>query len=752
MQSNRLNFTIGIVLGIMAGFLMMQGCGKITGDFNTNQLPTVEIVNVPGDAWGVDTTHHYAMPFEISAFGQPTVILSMSGTEMVANSETVYYLDSAGTHTFARDVVYTMDYAGGTLTALADGGMELGTEYLIDFSFLVDNYYVFSYAPQVHWVGYDADGFVDHYSYADVTDTAFISAFRAAADPQLFIRQNEGSFVWYDTTAMEARIYLLTEAGNTTEHIFLVKATDNLGAESQNIAFKTFYRSNNPPNNPQIKPIEAPDAALTQDYVLADTLFCLDSLTGQWQGISFNWMSNDPDDKELYLIPLEFSYYLVKAPGDTIWSWSDSSWSETQQIQLFGLETGSYAFSVWVRDDAYTLCQQPATISFKVIRPTFEHHILMVDETTDQGPYEIVGDSVIDNFWLTLLQNLEGELDNDNYALDGVDVYFKDNSNNNDATIQANPLPYALIGQYQLVIIYNDDHTTANFTYIANRDSVLMDYLDVGGNLWIEGRRILSGWYSGNTNVVVDISSTSLMGQYLQIESGYRAFQATPTQSGEFRGAIPVLLGLPELTVDSTKVAALSNLNPLVNRTRLPEIDYYTTGDQAVTLYAFNSVTADTIATSPYAYDEDSEVADFATPTQCTIRPLHEGILAVYRVYNATLGMEAEINNFNSTEIFVSYPYGQPWLDSDSLEVDYKYDPVSDLHLKPVALRFENQPRITNTFDYRGFTITYYTYTLGYRTALFGFPLYFMDDPAAAQAVVKDMLNWFFYPTLHWSI
>lgn len=742
---------MGFVSGIIAGFLLIQGCGKVTGDFNTNQLPAVEIVNVPGDAWGVDTTHHYAMPFDIIDFGQPVGILSMQGAEMVANSEAVYYLDSAGTHSFARDVDYTMDYTAGTLTALAGGDMELATEYLIDFSFLVDNFYVFSYAPQIHWVGYDADGFVDHYSYADVTDIAFISAFREAEDPQLYIRQNEASIVWYDTTAMEARIYLLTEAGDTTEHIFMVRATDNRGAESQNIAFKTFYRSNNLPNNPRIKPIEEPDAAFTQNYVVTDTLFSLDSLTGQWQGISFNWLSDDPDDKELYQIPLEFSYFLIKAPGDTIWSWSDPTWSETQQIQLFGLETGSYVFHVWVRDDAFTLCQEPATISFRVVRPTFQHHILMVDETANSGPFEIVGDNVIDAFWLSILQDLEGTLENENYVLDGVDVYFKDNSNTSSQAVNSSPLPYALIGQYRLVIIYNDDSSPSSPTYITNRDLVLMDYLDVGGNLWIEGRKILGGWYPGTADSLIELSTTSLLRRYVQIESGYLAVQQG-AQDGEFIGAIPVLPGLPAFMVDSSKVDMLFLLPAPVDRTRLPEIDYYTISDNATTLFAYNSVTADTVATFPYVYNEDAAVASFATPTQCTIHPLKTGILAVYRVYNVTLDIEADINIFNSTEIFVSYPYGQPWSNTHILEVDYKYDPVSEKHLKPVALRYENQPRITSTIEYQGITITYYTYTLGYRTALFGFPFYFMDDQEDAEAVVKEMLDWFFYPTLHWAL
>jgi len=762
MLSKRFKLALGLGLGLVAGFLILQGCGKVTGDYNANQPPTVEIVNVPQDAWGVDTTYHYGMPFTLGAYGQPVVILSMQGSTMMENTEIVYSEDRQDTFQRGDDQDYTMDYAAGTLTPVAGGAMQPDSTYLIDFSFLVDNYYVFSYAPLIHWVGYDPDGFIDHYSYADVTDTAFIAAFRAASDPNLYVRQHEGEMTWHDTTAMEARIYLLTTEGDTTEHLFFVKGVDNMQAESQNIAFKTFYRSNNAPNNPQIKPVEAPDAEYTQNYVVQDTLFSLDNLTPLWLGISFSWKSSDPDDKELYQIPLQFTHYLVKTPGDTIWSWSDSTWTDTKQIQLYGLETGSYVLSAWTRDDGYTLCAAPATITFNVIRATFEHHILMVDETVNSGYLEVPGDT-INAFWQSVLQNLEGELDNDNYVMDGVDVRFKDNSNTNDPALKSCPIPYALIAQYKLVMIYNDDHTDANKdVYIPNRDQVLARYLNIGGNVWIEGRRILLGWYSFSQGVEAPLGTNQLLGTYMRMETGFVSNKTDPTQKSEFKGALPVVEGLPEMQVDSNRVKQITiGLAPADNRSLLPEVDWFTRSEatsgqgtgQSVTLYTYNSITADTIATSPYVYNEDSEVAEGATPAQCTVVPDKDGLLAVYRVENTTKGVMGEVENFSPTEIIVSYPYGQPWVDSDVLEVDYKYDPISQMHLKPVAGRFENQPRISNTIEIQGQTITYYTYVLGYRTAVFTFPLFFMkNDQGQVEAVVKDMLDWFFYPTIHWQL
>ncbi len=746
MADKQLKRAAGIVVVFLVGLGILQGCGQISGDFNANQPPLVELVNVPQDASDSTTTQHNGMPFNALP-GQPVVILSMQGAVMLENSETVYLQNPGNPLVSGTD--YTMDYAAGTLTALTSGSMIADTTYFIDFSFRIANYYVFSYAPTIHWVGYDPDGFVDHYRYADVTDSAFIAGFRAAANPQSYVAQNQSQLVWYDTTAMEARIYLLTTEGDTTEHLFFVKAVDNLGSESQNLAYKTFFRSNNAPANPSIKPLENPDTDFIQHFVVQDTLFCLDNLTPNWQGISFNWKSSDPDDKELYQIPLEFSYYLVKTPGDTIWAVSDSSWSETKQIQLFGLETGSYTFSVWVRDDAYTLSAEPATVSFKVVRPTFQFHLLVVDETINQGIFEASGDSIA-NFWYDLLSNLEGQLDYDNYLMDGVDVRFLDNSNTNNMVIS--PIPYSLIGQYKLVLIYDDDHVQiTSADYIENRNRVLSDYLDIGGRVWIEGRRVLTGSY-GYSNGPINISSSDFMGAYMQLETAFGTNRQAPGQLSEFIGAISVFEGMPDLQVDTNRVNLINDPGTTDPRL-LMEVDWFTRSDEAVSLYTFNSVTADTIATSPLVYGEDSEVESGSNPVQCIVLPTHTPVLGIYRVENITKGVMGQVSNFNTTQIMVTYPYGEPWTDTDVLEVDYRYDPVSEMHLKPVAIRYENQPRVTQTIEIQGQSYTYYTTTLGYRTSIFTFPLFFMQNEAGqAEVVARDMLNWFFYPTIHWAI
>jgi hypothetical protein len=784
-------------------FTLLQGCGKIRGDYYANQAPSVQIVNVPQNAADSTLTQQNGMPFSIpDSIENDTVyiaILSMQGTTMMPGSEKVYANDPNSLFRFGQDydVVYgaswtdTVRLSNQTIQLIAHnnvqgalrilptppGSMLRNTTYHIDFRFNVENYYVFSYAPTLHWVGYDGDGFIDRYYYADVTDQAFITEFKIREDlnPPTHMayyaanQHNPAIFVWHDTTAMQARIYLLTEAGETTEHLFFVKAVDNGSANSSPLEsqpdYKTFYRSNNPPNNPQIKQLLDPETSYALNYLSPDTLFSLDEITANWEGISFNWKSNDPDDKSLYKIPLQYSYFVIKAPGDTLWAWSDSTWTETNQVQLCGLASGSYVLSVWCRDDAYTQCAQSANAFFNVVKATFEHHILVIDETYsgiflyELGPPPTFPPSYADSlnkFWIDLLTDLQGELDNDNYVMDGVDVYFKDNSNPNaDPAMQANPIAYALIGKYKLVLIYHDSHGGASTgvlaqTYRINRDKVLADYLDVGGRLWYEGRNLLAGSF-GKALGPAAISSTEFLGAYMQLEYGSTGNMSTSSYTPEFIGGNPSIPGFPTVIPDSNRVKMVWWSSSFTNRRIMPEVDWFNRSDQAVALYTFNSITANPPDTT--YLNEDSPVAAGATPVHCAVTPLHSPILEVFEVKNVTRSVIGQIESFNPTSIQVSYPFGQPWRSSDTLQVDYRYNRISVAHLKPVAVRYENQRTVLQYTTINGVQVPNYVTTLGYRTSIFGFPFYFMkNDQGQVKDLVKEMLNWFFYPGLHYNI
>lgn len=779
---------ICFVLAAAIGLAIMQGCGQLYGDYYPNQPPIVEIVNVPLDAAGTSLTRHYGMPFTIPALDSAIAILNIEGAVMEPDSlpievyrfiadTTINGIDTTIVNTkityIGNGVDYTIDDVAGTLTAHTGGEIIADTSltYLIDFAFSIDNYYVFSYAPTIHWSGYDPDGFIDHYSYADVYDTTFVNGFKAELDqsggnPEAYFAAHQNEFTWVDTTSMQARIYLLTAGDEITEHIFFLRAFDNNDppAVSQGLVFKTYFRSNQKPNNPMIKPMEESDEAFALNYVVTDTLFCLDELASPWAGISFNWTASDPDDKELYKIPLEYTYYLVKTPNDTIENWCNSDWAEIQQIQLFGLNDGSYTFSVWVRDDGLTPCEEPATIKFTTVRPTFEYHILIVDEsqnfTNTNQPYELKPKNAAFDLYMDILGNLEGQLEYDNFTMNGVDVRVLDRSV--ETNYINSPIPYNLIGKYKLVLILDDDRSATNADYIVNRNTVLKDYLDIGGRVWIEGRRLFTSYgyatsYPDSTINIMSSAGTSprILADYFQLEMGfatdyiqYVALQVVP----EFQAALPSVSGFPLLAVDSAKVGMINNVQ---DSTVLIDVDWFTRADEATTLYNYKSVTSDTSRPegTPFVYDDTCTVLPNASPMQCTVIPSHDKLLQIYSVVNVTKGVVGGIVNFNSEQITVSYSFGEPWDPADTVIADYKYDPISDFHLKPVAVRYEDQVRVVSQVDIGGVTVTQISYRLGYRTSLFTFPLFFMNnDEGQVEEVFKQMLNWFFYPTIHWNL
>ena len=136
----------------------------------------------------------------------------------------------------------------------------------------------FSYAPEVHWQGYDSDGFVNGYEYHDDASVEAVEAYQAGdATLQAYI-DNLDESIWVSTDEASQVIYLLTEEGDTTEHVFMVRCVDNLGMHSE-VKVRTFYRTNQRPNPPVLRwslhDLRCDDGTDGYDtlYTVCDTLF-----------------------------------------------------------------------------------------------------------------------------------------------------------------------------------------------------------------------------------------------------------------------------------------------------------------------------------------------------------------------------------------------------------------------------------------------------------------------------------------------
>jgi hypothetical protein len=100
-------------------------------------------------------------------------------------------------------------------------------------------------------------------------------------------------------------------------------------------------------------------------------------------------------------------------------------------------------------------------------------------------------------------------------------------------------------------------------------------------------------------------------------------------------------------------------------------------------------------------------------------------------------------------QVEVEYESTVYWEKGDDVIVDYIYNPTSDAHLKPCAIRYEY-------YEVYNFTVL----ALYYRTAVFTFPLSFMNNYNSLEEeqsgeigrvdnVFYEMLDWFLYPDVH---
>lgn len=603
----------------------------------------------------------------------------------------------------------------------------------------------FSNAPIVYWKGRDSDGFVERYYYADVTDSS------ALLNPREYI-----PFIpreaWVLTVATFDTVHLLTESGLKTEHIFYLKCQDDRGAESD-VAIRTFYRTNHAPRIPQIKWSTSDDSTFGRNVTLSDTFYCLEEVTDDWAGLGFTWRSNDPDDKELYRIPLQYMYYLEKTPHDTVWEWVSHDWTEHQSVTLTGLETGNYRLTVWARDDGYELCAdsisntpKPASIVFNVYKPTFERPVLLYNVTveTATSPFDEQGvtGSMVGDTYKSLIDAYKA-------AHPGFTYEYIHQANRNSKYWYK-----SYLGRFQLIILFNERyaHNVSPWTDSSRAaDAALADYLRVGGKIWIVGDFLQKNKliYADNSGLMR--LSNCTWGQVPIAGNGDKANFA------EFTGAVAGVYDLKfradTLSIDTSKTSpAFDRLwrNNYKLKPLMPGVDNLTAGDGVETAYFFKSYT-DTA--NGVMYDRPASVVDTIgamyyppTPMDCMIKLDNIRVLRVDRIWNKTrtVGTDSVFgrvisfsNSLDATRtvVHVSYPYGRAWAKGDSLRVDYTYQPFSQRHLRPCGIRYEKL-QATGSGS-----------SVAYRIAVFTFPLYYLDNShGRVTYMFARMLDWFFSP------
>ena len=732
-----------ILLAIVASF---WGCGML-GDPNSNIPPTVNFVNTPKDASMDSTTSSWVlnMPFTLfgynpadssvfSLYDQPYQLVQFPETvidgetlrvELAPDEEiSLKYFDGADTVFYQPDLHFTIEdsstlviqvlFSGGMKDSvwtevdtvlLADTTVIIGTDttffsidtmvYFADFKLNTPNYYIFSYAPVVNWYGTDPDGFVESYQYFDADGDMFPAAISNPDNYKYTILENQ----WVTTNSTFTTIYLMSAAGDTTEHVIFLRCFDNEGAGSD-IKYRTFFRSNLAPNVPEVKWDEQQDSdydtlnyialddfkPLDPDSANYDTLFCLENVSPVWNGIILRWRGDDPDDKELITIPLTFKYYLIMADefgvyNDTLPEWSMPEHTDDQDITIVDLETGSYKFVVYSYDDGFEESPAPGILYFRCVKPTFEHSILIYDETIDNpmiNLFELPDNTLIDSFYIDMLEKLEQEFAGTGYGYD-IDDPFDDSTgtqdvvfwNNNSASVDR-IIPVDMLSKFKMVLFYAEDHklSPVPFNYATVRDERFLRYLDVGGRIWINGRCLIFCSFVEAPGVG---NSTNPLLNRMQVTQRY-ASRSDGIQPFEFVGATNAVDYLETMEIDTAKLNDLwmINLPPITGG--LPEIDWVARDEDATTLYYFSSITGEL---SEVTKDSIGTVMNWTDPgydapngSECIITVPDEDITSVTSVYNVDKDRYGEVITVTSDDdIIVSYLYEQIPVTAENSEV-----------------------------------------------------------------------------------
>ncbi|MCB9367346.1 MAG: hypothetical protein H6506_01530 [Calditrichaeota bacterium] len=631
----------------------------------------------------------------------------------------------------------------------------------------------FSYAPVIHWTGWDDDGEILGFELYDIASDEGIAAYRGGdATWQTYLAGIPDTW-WVYTESASAQIYLMTEVGEVTEHIFLVRSVDNANSRS-GIAWRTFFRTNERPNTPKMRWALESDPTYFEEYTIEDTLLVGDTLTATYTGIQILWQGSDPDSRIGNVIQLGYSYALVKLPNDTVAlpvyddsnhvagyraGWSD--WTVNAQIALSGLETGDYTFFLRSIDDGFAI-SDTAELHFTAIKPTFARRIMIVDENKVPSAIELQRGGVNADTLLAFYKgpdgvsgvvaeavdlanqlipyvNIPGQPEIEPFVYD--DIFWYDNR-------LGNSIPYELISQFDLVWIIDDDNTSPrnDDPDVINYVKVLGNYLDVGGSVWMTGRRL----FNKSMSIPTGGAPVDFLSHYFNLftvrSRDVYSGSVAPTLVGlaDFQGAVASDVQYPDLETDTVFTTQL-RYGP-TDVVYPPEIETFGRSavqqsfDFSTTIYNYKSTTSDTSIVSNTVENFDCNVDTLSDSTVVVLIPQNESLplLAATRIHNVTRGVDADfiqVRNLSANQflprwrIFASIPASAgEWENSDVLEVSYVFIPLSSEHDEPVATNFvKYSGNIEIEITENGF-ITRIQATPRFRTSLFCFPLVYMKN------------------------
>ncbi len=441
---------------------------------------------------------------------------------------------------------------------------------------------VHSFNPMLHWFGNDEDGQINDYIYG-VFQGAYMDS--ASRETSLDIPDTLTWISLGDVTEAVFPLVASPDSSDTIGQYLVLRGIDDSG-DMSNVINRYLYRTNNRPTCIITVP-EGPQ------WVLPDT-------TSTWHGINVSWEGGDSLDYTTF--QPDFIWEVrIYGPYDTVvvdtisGAPDDPDTSENMLVRyltdddddslriagtsasLIDLRTGYYIIYVRNFDDA-NVSSVPTMGIIEVFEPHWIPHpeevkdILFLNAT---GYNPVPGNLGSD--WEDSVQQFYSEM----ISSAGI---LSEKWDWTDETPDINDLY-----MYRLVIISDIDW---NADINANMQEPFVEYMDVGGKLWVIGRysfyntSTTPGLYEYQGNAVEPLPFT-----YFGLEGAF--YPPSNFFDAEFVGAnvIDNVAGLPQLRIDTLKVQALNSLGDPFQA--FPKVEYLLRTASTQSLYTFNSISPD---------------------------------------------------------------------------------------------------------------------------------------------------------------
>ena len=380
---------------------------------------------------------------------------------------------------------------------------------------------------RVQWYGNDDDGTNLKYYYCLTTDTTMTEVEAVDSldglwnetdkyyvDISMPFAEFNSNIMFVDSTTYVEDTTVETKVVFTK--FFLYGVDEKFGKTA--IVSKIFGRANTRPHFPMVSSDKL-DIIGYDEYNTTvgpdSAVMVLRKKTSFWDPIDFKWRSEDDDGE----VDLEFKWELwslddggndierisfshVKEDLDNeIEEDTTKVWFQTplsSEIDSVIFDNGSiekYSFRVWVRDDAFEESDNYTTINFNVFVPSSHKGILLIDDTKDElytltkekmgnpdgAEVDLLYKNLIETKGYYLAENLPATEDDSLLVYRCWDYHGKGYP------------PLKEISKYRLIIIQSEDRLSSNVSGLSydGYHKNLARYLNIGGKVFILGHSAL---------------------------------------------------------------------------------------------------------------------------------------------------------------------------------------------------------------------------------------------------------------------